>query len=260
MSKALLYSTELAEWYDTMYCNEAATAKQIHFLDKIFRRHKATAILDIACGTGRHAIGLKRKGYEVEGIDVSSDMIKYAQRKTKDQELSIDFTIGDMRYFRLKRKFDAAIIFFTSFAYLDTNDDVIGALENINRHLKANGILIIETFFGWPRIVADEFKPQNVRKIHKENRLYEIHDENFLDPVNNYLYTKQTHIRKVGSRNFKTITDRRPSKLRLYFPNELDLLFRISGFKTLNFFGDINGHKLSGEHNARLIAIAQKIR
>ena len=83
-------------------------------------------------------------------------------------------------------------------------------------------------------------------------------DEHSLDPVGNYLYTKQTHRRWVGKKQLKILKDKKPVTLRLYMPNELDLLFRHTGFETIGFYGDFDGHRLSQKHHERLIAVAQK--
>lgn len=259
MAMESLYSKEMAEWYDVMYCDEEATMKEIKFLDDIFKKHNVISVLDIACGTGRHALELKRVGYDVVGIDLEPGMIAYARERAESENLEIAFSVQDMRNIKLKAKFDAAIIYFTAFAYLDSNDDVIKSLESINKHLNKNGILIIDTFFAWPKAVSGGFKTKIVDEMKKGNNTYEVTDENYLDPINNYMYTKQTHVRKIGSKKLKVLKDERPTKLRLYFPNELDLLFRLSGFKTVDFYGDAKGHKLSEKFNKRLIAIAKKV-
>ena len=69
MAIETLYSKEMAEWYDEMYCDEETTQKQIKFLNKIFKKHNIKSVLDIACGTGRHALELKKLGYDVAGLD-----------------------------------------------------------------------------------------------------------------------------------------------------------------------------------------------
>lgn len=259
MAIETLYSKEMAEWYGEMYCDEETTQKQIKFLHKIFKKHNVKSVLDIACGTGRHAIGLKKLGYDVTGIDLESAMIKRAKDRAKSENLKIDFKIQDMRNIKLNKKFDAAIVFYTAFAYMDSNDNVLEALKSINRHLKKNGVLVIDTMFGWPKLVNGTFKTNIVDKMKRGNKSYELKDENSLNVINNYMYSKQTHVRKIGSKKLKTLKDKRPTKLRLYFPNELDLFFRLSGFKTVDFFGDFDGHKLSEKHNKRLVSIAKKI-
>lgn len=43
-------------------------------------------ILDLACGYGRHSLELARRGYDVTGIDITSEYIKYATEQAKNQE------------------------------------------------------------------------------------------------------------------------------------------------------------------------------
>lgn len=259
MAIETLYSKEMAEWYDQMYCDEEKTKKQLKFLDKIFRKEKMKSVLDIACGTGRHTIGLKKMGYETMGIDLEPAMLNQAKKLSEAEGLKLEFKLQDMRKIKLNKKFDAAIIFYTAFAYLNSNEDVIKTLKSIHKHLKKNGVLIIDTMFGWPMLVKGTFDPKFTEKMKKGDRSYEFRDENSLDPINNYLYTKQTHVRKIEGGNLKILKDKKPTKLRLYFPNELTLFFKLTGFQEVDFFGDVEGHKLSEKHCDRLIVIAKKI-
>ncbi|MCI4371575.1 MAG: hypothetical protein L3J78_02900, partial [Thermoplasmata archaeon] len=47
------------------------TAAQVDAIEKILHLTKAARILDVACGAGRHAIGLAAHGYRVTGFDLS---------------------------------------------------------------------------------------------------------------------------------------------------------------------------------------------
>lgn len=257
-----LYSQEMAQWYDELYCDQKSTSVQIKFLTSLFKKYQVKSVLDVACGTGRHAIALKKLGYQVTGIDLEPAMVTYAKKKASEQQLAIDFKVQDMRNLKVKGSFDAAIIFFTAFSYLDSNEDVIQALTAIHKHLKKGGILIIENIFGWPNIIGGKFKKQlietNHRKIGKDTKYCQVKNYNTLDGINNYMYNHATYQRKINGRSLATVKDSKSVKLRLYFPNELDLFFKLTGFKTLDFYGDIKGNKLSEKHHARLIAVAQK--
>lgn len=256
MAIETLYSREMAEWYDLLYCDKQETELHIQFLTKLFKKHRVRSVLDIACGTGRHAIGLKKRGYEVVGVDLGPAMIEYAAKRAGESGLDIPFYVQDMRDIRLKKKFDAAIIMYTSFAYLASNDDVLKALKSIRGRIRKGGLLVIDTFFVWPKLAEKRLKSKLVTKVGKGDMEYEIIDENRLDPTYNYLYTKATHKRKVGGKNLKVVRDEKPTKLRTFIPNEMDLLFRLSGFKTSAFYGDFKGNELSSKHNRRLIAVA----
>ena len=258
MAIETLYSEEMAEWYDLMYCDAETTAKQIRLLRQLFRKHSVESILDVACGTGCQAIELAQAGYRVAGIDIEPGMLAHARKKARGLGLAISFRKQDMRRINVREKFDAAIIFSTSLAYLTTNDDVIKSLESVNRHLRRGGVLIIDTFFAWPHMVAGSLKGKVIDSVKHDDRTYQVTDENKLALTTNYLYVNSTHERKVGSKRLRTLADKRPTKLRLFLPNELELFFQFTGFTLEGFLGDLEGHKLSDKHHRRLIAIAIK--
>ena len=79
------------------------------------------AVLELGCGTGRVAIPIAQAGVPVVGLDNSARMLRAARAKAKRLDLSgelLRFVHGDMRTFRLKRKFELAIIPFRSFLFL----------------------------------------------------------------------------------------------------------------------------------------------
>ena len=65
-------------------------------------------VLDVACGAGRYAIALARRGYELTGIDIAVPFLERARRRAIDAAVMIDFRRGDMRYLDLTG-FDAAV-------------------------------------------------------------------------------------------------------------------------------------------------------
>lgn len=54
-------------------------------------------ILDVGCGTGRHAIELTKRGYRVVGIDLSDAQLTRAREKAAQENLTIDFQKHDAR-------------------------------------------------------------------------------------------------------------------------------------------------------------------
>ena len=53
-------------------------------------------ILDAWCGTGRYAIELARRGYVVQGIDQSPDLIGVAEGARRGSTGSVSFAVGDI--------------------------------------------------------------------------------------------------------------------------------------------------------------------
>jgi SAM-dependent methyltransferase len=100
-------------------------------------------ILDIACGRGRHSIYLNKKGYDVTGIDLSEQSIKYAQQF---EQKNLHFLVHDMRKLAFINYFDLALNLFTSFGYFETEKEHVNALKSFGKGIKTDGTLVIDYF------------------------------------------------------------------------------------------------------------------
>lgn len=100
-------------------------------------------ILDIACGRGRHSIYLHKKGYDVTGIDLSEQNIKYAKQF---EQPHLHFFVHDMRKLSYVNYYDIAMNLFTSFGYFDTENEHVNALKSFRKSIKDGGKLVIDYF------------------------------------------------------------------------------------------------------------------
>ena len=160
-----LYAKKMLEWYDNFYCKSEQTNLQVKFLAKLFKKYKARKILDVSCGTGRHAIALASQNFHVTGIDKKKAMIDYAKNKAIKHGKKIRFIVQDMKNMNLKEKFDAAFTMYGSLAYMKSNEDAIKALKSIASNLKQNGLLVIEDDNPWRYIMSGQLKRKTVEKI-----------------------------------------------------------------------------------------------
>src|SRR5271166_3901592 len=94
-----IYDGRHAEFYDLFYGAKpyAAEAGCLHGLLQRFSEQPVRRVLDIACGTGSHAIELERLGYEVVGSDISEDMLARAREKAREVSSAVHFVRQDMR-------------------------------------------------------------------------------------------------------------------------------------------------------------------
>src|SRR5687768_3180993 len=53
-------------------------------------------VMDAGCGTGRYAIELARRGYRVDGIDVSPELVEVAKRAAVESHGSVSFWVGNI--------------------------------------------------------------------------------------------------------------------------------------------------------------------
>ena len=139
MSK--LYS-ELARVYHEMYQNIFDYKEEYKFYEKYLLNNESKRVLEIGCGSGNLAPYFLNAGYQYVGLDLSQEMLDIAKEMTPKGE----FVRSDMREIHLTRKFDAVIISGRSFAYLETNQDVLNTLKSVFNILEKGGILIFDNF------------------------------------------------------------------------------------------------------------------
>jgi SAM-dependent methyltransferase len=129
----------------------AAAADEVKFLWKVLKLRKGSRVLDIPCGTGRHALRLARRGASVLGVDVTPEYLRQARRAARGVP-NVRFVRGDMRRIPLRGEFDAAINLWTSFGYFEKPSDDLKTLRGIARALKPGGLFLIDMLdYEWAK-------------------------------------------------------------------------------------------------------------
>lgn len=139
------------------------------YLDLLHEARVRGPVLELACGSGRVAAPLALAGHRVTGLDLSAGMLRRARarRRTLPPEAAarLRFSRQDMRSFRFRQPFAAAIIPFSSLALLPEAADRVACLECVARHLIPRAPLVIdlpspvsESPGGGPRVVASHFR------------------------------------------------------------------------------------------------------
>jgi ubiquinone/menaquinone biosynthesis C-methylase UbiE len=123
------------------------TENEVAWMIKEYLTSPEMKILDVGCGTGRHAINLATKGYKnITGIDLSPSMIGAAKKVAKEQKVDIDFKVCDARELPFNNEFDAAICLCEgAFGLLENDDENYKFLKSVYKSLKRHGIFILTT-------------------------------------------------------------------------------------------------------------------
>jgi ubiquinone/menaquinone biosynthesis C-methylase UbiE len=162
--------TQSIPFYDVIYSFKDYQAEAQNLM-KIIREHLQSGgdrLLDVACGTGMHLEFLKEV-YEVEGLDLSVELLKIAQERAPD----VFYHHADMTDFDLGKEFDVVTCLFSSIGYVRTLDNLNRAVKCMSNHLIAGGVLIVEPWFtpdSWnPGTVAANFIDEPELKIARMN-------------------------------------------------------------------------------------------
>ena len=133
-------STELYDFIYSEFKDFSAEASQVASL--LGREcPSARKLLDVGCGTGRHAAALiGEHGFEVDGLDIESGFLEIARERCPDGK----FFRGDMASFDLGVTYEAVLCLFSSIGYVRTPDRLLLAAKSIRRHVAPGGVAIIE--------------------------------------------------------------------------------------------------------------------
>lgn len=147
-----------ARYYDLFY-GEKDYAGEAAFVHGILREHglPAAEILEIGCGTGRHALELAAHGHGVHGIDLSEGMLERAAELRAGAGAhteSLSFEFGDARTYRSGRTFDAVISLFHVMSYQTSNDDLLAAFRTAAVHLAPGGLFVFDCWYG-PAVLSE---------------------------------------------------------------------------------------------------------
>ena len=124
----------------------AQTEVEVDFIARHLPRPDYQAVLDLCCGTGRHARALAARGYRVAGVDHSTSAIAEARRMAGP---GLTYIVGDMRDIRriaeLSGHVDAVLNLWQSFGYFDdaTNHDI---LRQIGEKLRPGGRFVLDIY------------------------------------------------------------------------------------------------------------------
>lgn len=186
-------------------------------------------LLDLACGSGVHALRFARLGLEVVGLDVASSLVRYCTEQAAAEELdNVTFVEGDMRALTYQEEFDALVVLSTSFGFFDdeTNQRV---LDGIAHALKPNG-----------RVLLQLSDPTTFVEQQKQRRSWQERPEGIywmdvrFDPI-----TCITHgvFRFTDNDGVTHLWDDH-ERVRLYTLPELCSMFDLAGLETSAVYGD----------------------
>ena len=221
----------MKQWYETLFENYArnydsecyvhGTVGEVDFIEKELEFDKSKHILDIGCGTGRHAIELARRGYKVTGVDLSKAQLQSAKEKAKEAKVQVEFIQKDARQLEFKNSFDMVIMLCEGgFSLMETDEMNFKILQNAARALKENGEFIFTTLNAlFPLYHTEEQSPSAA----SQNSSFDL---GTLRRTFKFKITDDSGLEKEISGNE-----------RYYCPSEIMWYLKSLGFKEIGIYG-----------------------
>jgi SAM-dependent methyltransferase len=137
---------ELALVYDQAINWTNRLNRELPFLKSLIRSQKPARVLDLACGSGRHANALATEGHQVTGLDRSQAMIDAATRIANQEETQVSYFVGDMQEapILVEGPFDLIMCLGNSLALLPDYNAVKHTLQGVRSLLRESGTFIFQ--------------------------------------------------------------------------------------------------------------------
>jgi ubiquinone/menaquinone biosynthesis C-methylase UbiE len=136
---------QFAQFYDELMQDAPYDQWVAYVLDRLKKQNfTGNTLLDLACGTGELSVRFAKQGFQVTGVDLSSDMLTVARAKAEDQKVVIPFFEQDMAELDGVGPFDIIGIFCDSLNYLPSEEKVFSTLQRASINLHQGGILFFD--------------------------------------------------------------------------------------------------------------------
>ena len=209
------------------------TSNEVEVFTSILNISKESAILDLACGQGRHSLEMARQNFSnITGLDRSHYLIRKAKSAAIQEGLKIAFKEGDARKLPFPNDaFDVVMILGNSFGYFESNEDDMMVLNEVFRVLKPEGTFLIDVADG--SFLRDHFLPRSWEWIDKK---YFVCRERSLAKDNERLISREviSHVEKG------IVVDQFYAE-RLYTTEMLFDILKKSGYKDVIIHDKIEG-------------------
>jgi len=230
--------------YPVIYAHRTVEAAEPEaaFAARALDLRTGDAVLDVACGNGRHLAHLLERAPGGVGLDYSEKLLALARRNLGPQARLVR---ADMRAVPFRAAFDAVTSFFTSFGYFFTEAENLRTVQSVAGALRRGGRFFLDYLNR--SYVENNLVPRSRRRVGD----YEIAEERWID----------TRLQRI---NKNTVVYRAGEKLalseesvQLYTLDELRGLLGAGGLLVDRVFGDFDGTPYD-ELQPRMIVVGHK--
>lgn len=211
-------------------------------------------ILDLACGTGRITIPISKEGIQIVGLDFSVKMLEQAKRNSKDNNVEIEWVEVDMTDFNLNRKFSTITMPAAAMNWVLENKGIENCLNSIKDHLNQDGKFIFSVFN--PNF---EIMMRDPSKKYKRKGYPDPDGKGNVVVTETHNYDKATQIMHYTSyHKLKNEEIVKKLKLRIFFPQELDMLLDYNGFKIDYKYGNFDEEPFNSDSKWQIVICHKK--
>ena len=222
------------EWFGEDYLriyqhrDEEEAELAIELIAQHVKTAKVRAVLDLACGAGRHSKILCERWWTV-GLDLSAALLRVARRESPDAP----FVRADMRELPFAdESFDLVVNLFTSFGYFEDDSEHVRVLKCLHSVISSGGTLVIDF------LNAHEVRAGLVPYDERVENGITIEQSRTISPDRRFV-EKTIKLRERGREYVE--------RVRLFSAGDLVRMLEAAGFQVVARAGDYSGAEWSEE-------------
>lgn len=226
--------------------------EDVQFYVELVGKLRPRRVLELAAGSGRVTLPLARAAadleFDVVGLELSETMLAEAERKkaglSAAEQRRLTFVPGDLRDWKADEPFDLILTPCASLAHLLTLDDQIAAWRQAHANLVPEGRFLVDLVMPNLPAYADSMQtpPRTPVEIDVDTRDAETGERLLRYKTTRYIpHEQRAEVRFI----YDKLSENRPVdryvsdfEAHVYYPREVELLFRLTGFEIERRFGD----------------------
>ena len=227
------------------------TKRQVDFLVDKLNLNGDEKILDLACGFGRHSLELARRGFDVTGIDITCDYIRYATEQAEKEGLNARFICMDIRDVSFENEFDVV---------LNMADGAVGYLENDYENLRIFSVVSKALRSGGKHFM--DIMNGSYAETHFPCKMWDAGEKCLT--LSNFEWNSDTKTLIYGQLDYlygnplpEPVMEE-GNTIRLYSLSEIDRIFAKLGIRVCKSYADFSG-KPSSDNDIQLMVCSRKL-
>lgn len=224
----------------------------VEFTNAMLKKHRipTNSVLDLGCGTGEISLRLARAGYDVTGVDASSDMLSVATEKALAQRTPVTWIQQDITKLTGFTKIDVCVSYCDVINYILSEKAVKAVFHHVFASLTEGGLFMFDLhdpLYAENDLIGHTFAEVTddvtyIWECEQNDEAIMHHYLTFFQrQAEDYVRFDELHEQKLYERDF------------------IKELLISCGFTKIEFYLDFNAEKVvSTETGERIFVLAQK--
>ncbi|MEM7070031.1 MAG: class I SAM-dependent methyltransferase [Pseudomonadota bacterium] len=145
------YTDLVSELYEPLVSTRAKADDYVSFIERA-----GQPVLELGCGPGLPMLDLVERGYNVEGLDASADMLEQCRANAAKRNLQVTLYHQEMQAMSLPKQYAAIFLAGPTLNLIISDDDAVASLQGIYAHLRPGGQVLIPLMIERPEAVNKE--------------------------------------------------------------------------------------------------------